>query len=166
MAKGKSIFKTQPIWALGAMSGTSLDGVDAALVLTDGRTIHGFGDSGYRAFSDADRALISAAFGKWPDEAGVEQAAGLVDAAHVELLSTIKGADLIGYHGQTLAHDPRGRGTHQVGNGQLLAVKLGLPVVWDFRSKDVARGGQGAPLPRFSILPVPNGSRQRHLWCF
>jgi anhydro-N-acetylmuramic acid kinase len=55
----------------------------------------------------------------------------------------------VGFHGQTLAHDPGGRGTHQVGDGALLAEALGLPVVWDFRSNDVQMGGQGAPLVPF-----------------
>jgi anhydro-N-acetylmuramic acid kinase len=55
----------------------------------------------------------------------------------------------VGFHGQTLAHDPAGRGTHQAGSGARLAQALGLPVVWDFRTADVAAGGQGAPLVPF-----------------
>jgi anhydro-N-acetylmuramic acid kinase len=57
--------------------------------------------------------------------------------------------DLIGFHGQTLAHDPTGRGTHQIGSGAVLAEALGKPVVWDFRSSDVTLGGEGAPLAPF-----------------
>ncbi|MDX5349232.1 MAG: anhydro-N-acetylmuramic acid kinase, partial [Paracoccaceae bacterium] len=56
---------------------------------------------------------------------------------------------VLGFHGQTLAHEPAGRGTHQCGNGALLAQVLELPTVWDFRSSDVAMGGQGAPLAPF-----------------
>jgi len=137
-----------PVWALGAMSGTSMDGVDAALLQTDGAQIFGFGDSGYRAFSDTERAVLRAAQGGWPGDAGVDAAAEVVETAHAELLSQYP-ADIIGFHGQTLAHDPGGHGTHQAGSGEVLAEVLGLPVVWDFRSADVRLGGQGAPLAPF-----------------
>jgi anhydro-N-acetylmuramic acid kinase len=138
-----------PIWALGTMSGTSLDGVDAAMVLTDGERILDFGPSAYRPYSDAERATIRAAFGQWPGDPAVQAAAEVVETAHAELVARFSGAALVGFHGQTLAHDPRGRGTHQAGDGALLARVLGLPVVWDFRSNDVALGGQGAPLAPF-----------------
>jgi anhydro-N-acetylmuramic acid kinase len=72
-----------------------------------------------------------------------------VENAHAEVLSRFSGADVVGFHGQTLAHDPRGRGTHQAGDGDVLMELLGLPVVWDFRSSDVRLGGQGAPLAPF-----------------
>lgn len=139
-----------PIWALGAMSGTSLDGVDAALLETDGDTIYGFGDTGYRPYSEEERAVLRAALGRWPGEPGVTEAAEVVETAHAELLSRFtEQAELIGFHGQTLAHDPGGRGTHQAGDGSVMAAVLGLPVVWDFRSSDVELGGQGAPLAPF-----------------
>lgn len=137
------------VWALGTMSGTSLDGVDAAMLLTDGERIHEFGPTAYRPYTSAERATLRAALGHWPGDPGVAAAAEVVESAHAELLSQFEGAELIGFHGQTLAHDPGGRGTHQTGNGALLAEVLGLPVVWDFRSADVALGGQGAPLAPF-----------------
>lgn len=137
-----------PLRALGAMSGTSLDGVDAAVVETDGRRIIGFGKTGYRAYSDAERAVLRAGLGHWTGPEA-EAAARVVDAAHAELLSGFEGVDLVGFHGQTLAHEPRGRGTCQVGDGAALAQALGVPVVWDFRSDDVALGGEGAPLAPF-----------------
>ncbi|WP_343079329.1 anhydro-N-acetylmuramic acid kinase [Ostreiculturibacter nitratireducens] len=139
----------EAVWALGAMSGTSLDGVDAAMVLTDGETIEAFGETGYRAYSEAERATLRAALGRWPDEPGVAEAARVTVAAHAELLSTFPQARLVGFHGQTLAHDPDHGRTHQAGDGAALAGKLGRTVVWDFRSEDVARGGQGAPLAPF-----------------
>ena len=139
----------EPVWALGTMSGTSLDGVDAALVLTDGHVIHEFGATAYRPYSEAERAVLRAALGRWPGAAGVSEAAEVVETAHAELLSRFDGADLVGFHGQTLAHDPRGRGTHQAGNGAVLAAVLDLPVVRDFRTSDVTLGGQGAPLAPF-----------------
>lgn len=144
----RAIRKGGPIKALGAMSGTSLDGVDAAVVETDGRHIISFGPSGYRAYTEAERSDLRAALGQWhgPD---VDKAAELVTIAHAEALSEFEEIDLIGFHGQTLAHEPHGRGTLQVGDGKGLAQALGVPVVWDFRSDDVAMGGEGAPLAPF-----------------
>ncbi len=134
---------------LGMMSGTSLDGVDAALIDTDGEAIFGFGASGYRPYAPQEGAVLRAALGRWPGEAGVAEAAALSVAAHAELAARFPQAALIGYHGQTLAHDPGGRGTHQAGSGWRLAQATGRPVVWDFRSEDVRRGGEGAPLAPF-----------------
>ena len=141
--------KDGPLWALGAMSGTSLDGVDAATLYTDGHTISAFGPSGYRPYTAKEQTLIRAAFGQWPGDADVAGAAETVERAHVELLSRFAGVDILGFHGQTLAHDPAVRGTHQCGDGALLAQVLGLPTIWDFRSSDVTMGGQGAPLAPF-----------------
>jgi anhydro-N-acetylmuramic acid kinase len=131
------------------MSGTSLDGVDAAMVLTDGVTIDRFGPSAYRPYSAEEQTVIRAALGSWPGAPDVAAAAEVVENAHAELLSRFTGAEVLGFHGQTLAHDPPGKGTHQCGNGALLAEVLDLPTVWDFRSADVTMGGQGAPLASF-----------------
>lgn len=131
------------------MSGTSLDGVDAAVVVTDGIDILGFGESAYRAYGAEERTVLHRALGQWPNDPDVAPATQVVMAAHRALLSGFRDVDLVGFHGQTLAHDPRGRGTHQVGDGDLLAAELGLPVVWDFRSADVGLGGEGAPLVPF-----------------
>lgn len=132
--------------ALGAMSGTSMDGVDAAVIETDGVGISAFGRTDYRPYDARERAAIRSAMGRWPGEAGVAEAARVVEDAHAALLATFGGVEVVGFHGQTLAHDPRGRGTHQAGDGDRLARRLGLPVAWDFRSADVAAGGEGAPL--------------------
>ncbi|MFD0908895.1 anhydro-N-acetylmuramic acid kinase [Ruegeria arenilitoris] len=140
--------KVGAVRALGAMSGTSLDGVDAAVVETDGRHILRFGDSAYRPYTEDERKLLRAALGKWSGPE-VHAAEDLVTRAHAELLSEFEDVELIGFHGQTLAHEPRGKGTLQVGDGEGLAVALGVPVVWDFRSDDVAMGGEGAPLAPF-----------------
>ncbi|MEO1106458.1 MAG: anhydro-N-acetylmuramic acid kinase [Pseudomonadota bacterium] len=144
----RTISTNEPIRALGAMSGTSLDGVDTAVVETDGHRIFRFGESGYRPYSEAERAVLRAALGKWHGPE-VDAAAELVTVAHAEALSEFDEIDLIGVHGQTLAHEPRGRGTLQVGDGLGLAQALGVPVVWDFRSDDVSMGGEGAPLAPF-----------------
>lgn len=144
----RAISKTGVVTALGAMSGTSLDGVDAAVLRTDGHDIMGFGEVAYRSYTSEERAVISAGFGKWSG-AEVQAAAAVVEAAHVEVLSPFKDVDLIGFHGQTLAHAPRAQGTLQVGDGAALADTLAVPVVWDFRSADVELGGEGAPLAPF-----------------
>ncbi|KIC20765.1 anhydro-N-acetylmuramic acid kinase [Leisingera sp. ANG-Vp] len=144
----KAIAKTGAVRALGAMSGTSLDGVDAAVVVTDGERIHDFGESSYREYTDAERSVLRAGLGQWTGPE-VEAAAKICDAAHAAALAEFGDADIIGFHGQTLAHAPRLQGTLQVGDGAALAERLGKPVVWDFRSDDVAMGGEGAPLAPF-----------------
>ncbi len=144
----RAISKTGRVIALGAMSGTSLDGVDAAMVETDGAQIFSFGESRYRAYSEQERAVLRAGLGKWSGPE-VEAAAALTDRVHAEVLSTFPEAEIVGFHGQTLAHAPRLQGTLQVGDGAALAEALGKPVVWDFRSDDVALGGEGAPLAPF-----------------
>ncbi|WP_425041207.1 anhydro-N-acetylmuramic acid kinase [Primorskyibacter sp. S187A] len=141
------MLKEGRIWAVGAMSGTSLDGVDVAALDSDGEHIFGFGESGYRAYSPTERQLLRAALGRWPGD-DLEAAQEVIHRAHLEALREMPGA-LIGFHGQTLAHDPSGRGTHQLGDGQALADALQRPVVWDFRTADVQLGGQGAPLAPF-----------------
>ena len=134
--------------ALGTMSGTSLDGVDAAVLETDGVEIFGFGPSRYRAYTPEEQTVLRAALGRWPDD-DVAEAARVVEDAHLAVMLPFDGVDLAGFHGQTLVHDPGGRGTHQCGDGVRLARTLGYPVAWDFRSADVAAGGQGAPLAPF-----------------
>jgi anhydro-N-acetylmuramic acid kinase len=136
------------ISVLGTMSGTSLDGVDAAVLHTDGVQIAGFGPSAYRPYSAAEQAVLKAHLGRWQDE-DCSAAAQIVEDAHIALMQPFENIHLAGFHGQTLAHDPGGRGTHQCGDGARLAAALGYPVAWDFRSADVAAGGQGAPLAPF-----------------
>ena len=145
---GRAIGKTGAVRVLGAMSGTSLDGVDAAILVTDGHEIISFGEGSYRPYSARERATIARGFGKWQGPE-VQAAAEVVEAAHLDLLSGIEDLALIGFHGQTLSHAPRTHGTLQVGDGAALADRLGVPVVWDFRSADVELGGEGAPLAPF-----------------
>ena len=136
------------VTALGTMSGTSLDGVDAAILRTDGARIYGFGPSGYRPYSRQEQATLKAHLGRWQDEDCTE-AAQIVEDAHLAVMRSFDKVEIAGFHGQTLAHDPGGRGTHQCGDGARLAGALGYPVAWDFRTQDVAAGGQGAPLAPF-----------------
>jgi anhydro-N-acetylmuramic acid kinase len=141
--------KDGALWALGAMSGTSLDGVDAAMIKTDGHAVFAFGPSAYRPYTPDEQAILRAALGHWPGDPETAAAAEVVETAHAEVLARFTGAEVLGFHGQTLAHDPAGRGTHQCGNGALFAPLLGLPTVWDFRTSDVTIGAQGAALAPF-----------------
>ena len=138
----------QAVWALGAMSGTSMDGVDAALLKTDGREIFAFGESAFAAYSETDRDVLRAALGRWSG-AEVEAASEVVERVHAEALAPFGDAEVIGFHGQTVAHAPDAGQTLQIGDGGVLAEVLERPVVWDFRSNDMALGGQGAPLAPF-----------------
>ncbi len=144
--KGKAELPVRRV--AGAMSGTSMDGVDLAVVETDGVTIHSFGEARYRPYTDVERTVLRAALGHWPGTPEVTAAEAAVEAAHIEVLAGVK-ADVLGFHGQTLAHDPDSARTHQAGSGARLADALGMPVVWDFRSSDMQLGGQGAPLAPF-----------------
>ena len=144
----KAIAKTGVVTAAGAMSGTSLDGVDVAVLRTDGHSITAFGRSSYRSYSPQERSVIAAGFGQWHGP-NVDAAAKVIEAAHLEILGDYTDVDLIGFHGQTLAHAPRAQGTLQGGDGAMLAERLGVPVVWDFRTADVELGGEGAPLAPF-----------------
>ena len=147
-AMKNGIARSGVVTALGAMSGTSLDGVDAAVIRTDGQEIFEFGATGYQSYSPEERAVIAAGFGQWTGPE-VERATEVVQNAHETLLAGFEGVEIIGFHGQTLAHAPRKQGTLQVGDGDALAKHLGCPVAWDFRTADVALGGEGAPLAPF-----------------
>lgn len=142
------MLKQDRVRALGLMSGTSLDGIDAAEIVTDGHEVFEVLGTAYRPYTDSERGILRAALGKWQDD-DVAQVSGLINSLHAELAARFPDADLVGFHGQTLAHDPGGRGTHQAGDGAALAQALGKSVVWDFRSADVMMGGQGAPLAPF-----------------
>jgi anhydro-N-acetylmuramic acid kinase len=147
--------------AIGLMSGTSLDGVDVALLETDGESVKAFGPSGYRAYRAEERTLLREALADAADMTDrtarpgcLARAEALVTAAHAEAVEaflhdhTINPAsiDVIGFHGQTVLHRPQQRLTVQIGDGAALAKRLGIAVVYDFRTADVAAGGQGAPL--------------------
>ena len=136
-----------PLWALGLMSGTSLDGIDAALIRTDGRTVAAFGPWLTSAYPDGFRRRLAARLGR---TGGQEPVAAELTRRHAEAARALIGGrrpvDLVGFHGHTVDHRPRDGVTLQIGDGAALASALELPVVCDFRAADVAAGGQGAPL--------------------
>lgn len=149
------------IRALGLMSGTSLDGIDAAIIETDGEGAVRLGPSTFVAYKPEERKLLSLALEAakvWelddpmPEEiAEAERHFTLANALAVRQLlaeAELKPGDIsiVGFHGQTVLHQPDRRRTMQIGLGDVLARLIGIDVVNDFRSADVAAGGQGAPL--------------------
>jgi anhydro-N-acetylmuramic acid kinase len=145
---------------LGLMSGTSLDGVDVALIETDGKQVKAFGPSGYRPYSSRERTLLQQALTEavhLPQRDArpgiLREAEQAVTAAHAEAVAafvaqhrmTPEDIDIVGFHGQTVLHRPEKRLTVQIGDAAALAKTIHIPVMHDFRAADVAAGGQGAP---------------------
>ena len=146
--------------AIGLMSGTSLDGVDVAMIETDGKRVKAFGPSGYRPYTETERhvlrqALAEAAHLPQRDaRPGIlREAERVVTVAHAEAVASFtaqnhmsyEDIDIVGFHGQTVLHRPAERMTVQIGDAAALAKAIHIPVMHDFRAADVAAGGQGAP---------------------
>ena len=156
----------QPIWAIGLMTGTVLDGnIDVALLRTDGERVTDFGAWRLSPYPSGllellERALAEARIWNFdgPEPAIFAEASDALTRAQagaVRELADSAGPGLdrigiVGFHGQTVLHRAPESGrlgaTRQLGDGALMANLLGVPVAWDFRSADVAAGGQGAPL--------------------
>ncbi|MSP82326.1 MAG: anhydro-N-acetylmuramic acid kinase [Alphaproteobacteria bacterium] len=139
------------VLALGLMSGTSLDGVDAALLRSDGVRVERLGHALTLPYQPGLKARIRGVLGGAGDVPGVEQALTVAHADAVAALlerANIAAADVrvVGFHGQTILHQPERGLTWQIGDGALLASRIGIDVVVDFRRGDMAAGGQGAPL--------------------
>lgn len=137
-------------WLLGLMSGTSMDGIDAALIKSDGQRVTETGATLSYSYSPEQRALLEGVMGEGKDvqDAEVQMTRWHYDAvkALLEKANLVPNdVELIGFHGQTTFHDPSRGITIQIGDGDLLAKLSGAPVVNDFRKADVAAGGEGAP---------------------
>src|SRR5258707_13504774 len=150
--------------AIGLMSGTSLDGVDVALIETDGRRVKAFGPTGYRPYTDMERGLLRQALTEAVNlpqrdaQPGIlREAERAVTIAHAEAVAAFtaqnhlsrEDVDIVGYHGQTVLHRPAQKMTEQIGDATALARAIHIPVMHDFRAADVAAGRQAAP-----FLPV------------
>lgn len=146
---------------IGLMSGTSLDGIDAALLDTDGEARVAPGPSLTMPYDGQTRALLRAALDAardaardQPVPASIREAERVLTQAHAEAVKALLqktglgpgDVSLIGFHGQTILHRPDQHWTWQIGDGGHLAHLTGIDVINDFRSADVAAGGQGAPL--------------------
>lgn len=147
--------------ALGTMSGTSMDGVDLALLETDGRAVLRMGPTLATAYTDLERDLLRQALRdavpmtRRDERPGaLAEAEAMVTTRHAEAVRAFLSAnslapaqiDVIGLHGQTVLHRPALGLTVQIGDGERLARESGVAVVFDMRAIDVAAGGQGAPL--------------------
>lgn len=152
----------KPLTALGLMSGTSMDGVDAALVVTDGERVEWLGGHLTLPYAPATRARIRSVLGGVGDVAGAAEEITRIHAGAVAALLRQEGlspaqVDVVGFHGHTVLHRPEERRTWQIGDGALLARLTGIDVVDDFRTADVAAGGQGAPLAPLYHLALARG---------
>ena len=147
--------------AIGLMSGTSMDGIDVALIETDGEGVHSFGPACAYPYSAAERhllreAMVSARGLKARDTRGgvLALAESMVTSKHADCVTAFAEAngirlssiDAVGFHGQTVLHRPEQQLTVQLGDGGRLSAAIGVPVVYDFRAADMESGGQGAPL--------------------
>lgn len=142
--------------AIGLMSGTSMDGIDAAIIRTDGVTVDATDFQPYtQAYDPVFRQQLKMVVNdKGQNEQLTAQCENRLTQLHAEIVKqllqlnglTADQVDLIGFHGHTILHVPDKQFTRQLGNGPLLAQLTGINVVYDFRSHDVSLGGQGAPL--------------------
>lgn len=171
--------------AIGLMSGTSMDGIDIAVVRTDGDSIVDRGPSAGYAYDPRFRERL---------KQGLEDARSILKReerpgtlADLERDLTLRHAlavrmflqennilpdnvNVIGFHGQTVLHRPDQALTVQLGDGELLARETGIDVVYDMRANDMTHGGQGAPLipayhaalarglSKVGRLPLPSSS--------
>ncbi len=156
----------QPIWAVGLMTGTVLDGnIDVALLKTDGETITEFGAYALKPYPRWIRDLLERAQAEargWNFEGAepsvfseAEEALTRAQSAAVRELVEESGLSMenigvVGFHGQTVLHRAPQAGklgdTRQLGDGRLMSELLGTKVAYDFRTADIRAGGQGAPL--------------------
>lgn len=147
--------------ALGLMSAPGLEGIDVAMLVTDGQRISVFGPTFTHAYTATEQALLRRAVelaADLNDRAArpglladaermlTDAHAAAVESALAEAGMSAGEIDVIGFHGHTVLHDPKRRLTVQLGDAGRLARRVGIPVVSDFRAADVAAGGEGAPL--------------------
>lgn len=147
------MIKTRSLLAIGMMSGTSMDGIDAAILETDGEGIGRRGSFMFYPYDRPFRERMRSVLGR---DSGpeLEAVSAELTLRHAELIGRLLDdadlspceIDVVGFHGHTVLHDPDNRRTLQIGDGDLLARETGIAVVADFRSEDVSQGGQGAPL--------------------
>ncbi|MCP4393896.1 MAG: anhydro-N-acetylmuramic acid kinase [Alphaproteobacteria bacterium] len=143
--------------AIGLMSGTSMDGVDAAIIKTDGENILSIGSSVHIPYSKETKQHITNILGqsKLTDE--VKKVELEITQIHIQavkelinketlIAGTPPTIDVIGFHGHTIHHSPKDKLTIQIGEADLLAKETGIKVVHQLRINDIKAGGQGAPL--------------------
>ncbi|NBV05709.1 MAG: anhydro-N-acetylmuramic acid kinase [Proteobacteria bacterium] len=140
--------------SIGLMSGTSMDGLDLALIESDGKKIINRKNFDYCSYTSDFKNRLRALIYNNPKLAEIKLVENELTLLHADLVNNflsknnIKAAeiDLVAFHGHTVLHIPERQVTWQIGNSQLLAKETGINVVSDFRTRDVVFGGQGAPL--------------------
>ena len=153
--------------SLGLMSGTSMDGIDASIIRSDGENEY---ESTFDEFFEYDQALykdlvnlrnkINSANDIIVNSELVSEIERKITLYHVEICNKIINksdyeVDLIGFHGQTIFHDASQKISKQLGDGSLLSSLLKKDVIYNFRANDIVNGGQGAPLaPIFHNLII------------
>ena len=156
--------RATPITAIGLMSGTSMDGIDAAIVRTDGAAAVEPVSSLTIPYSPEFRRDLQSVLG---GDGPVERVSKALTQSHADAVAAVlKAAALspvdvavIGFHGHTILHQPERRRTWQIGDGALLASLTAIDVVADFRTDDVAAGGEGAPFAPIFHAAVAPGER-------
>jgi anhydro-N-acetylmuramic acid kinase len=134
------------------MSGTSLDGIDVAALATDGEQTVIAGPAETFPYPDGFRDRLRGVLGGAGPQSEIAAVEAELTRLHADAVARFRvrfpevAVALIGFHGHTILHRPEQRRTWQIGDGALLARLTGTDVVGDFRSADVAAGGQGAPL--------------------
>ena len=146
---------------IGMMSGTSMDGIDVALIETDGDAVTAIGPTAFFAYVERDREVLRCALSRAQslrsrafDDEDIVGAEALVTRRHFEALASFmtengiarEDIEAVGFHGQTITHKPEIGLTVQIGDGRHLAELSGMKIVTDLRQADMAAGGQGAPL--------------------
>lgn len=153
--------KSPMLRAIGLMSGTSMDGIDVALIETDGAGLFERRAAASFPYDETFQGSLRQALGDAARVVSRDDRPGCLGSIekelterHAAVVMKFLGArglaprdiDLVAFHGQTVLHRPEQRLTVQIGDGALLAAQTGIDVVYDLRAADVAAGGQGAPL--------------------
>ncbi len=139
----------KPFISIGTMSGTSADGIDASLIKTDGKNIFSPLFSENISYSDKEKKILL----EYPPK-NLVKLNKIINNKHLSVIrkiikkSTFNNKDItvIGFHGQTMAHNPKSGWTWQVADAAFLSKNLGIDVIANFRTRDINYGGQGAPL--------------------
>ncbi len=159
---------TKLLKSIGLMSGTSMDGVDLALIESDGKTIINRREFLHLRYEQDFKERMRSVIYRNPSLDNIKKIENELTMIHTDLVNQFliqtkikpEEIDVIGFHGHTILHNPAEQMTWQIGNGHLLAMKTGINVVSDFRNRDVMLGGQGAPLvPIYHFCLFSNQAR-------
>ena len=142
--------------SLGLMSGTSGDGVDASIILSDGNTKFEVIKDKYFEYDNDMYCNIHSLKEKIQNTKDLEKLnkelkelernITLFHAKIFKELNEKNNIEIIGFHGQTILHSPQNKISKQIGDGQLLSQLAKKDIVYDFRQNDIENGGEGAPL--------------------